>query len=39
MVNHRLDVDAKAKLLKDVRYTPAWIADIFHQLSARGDSD
>lgn len=33
-LNRRLDVDAKAQLLKDIRHAPAWIADIFRALAA-----
>lgn len=34
-LDKRLDNAAKAQLLKDIRYAPAWIADIFHQLADR----
>jgi len=37
-LSRRLDGDAKAQLLKDVRYAPAWIADIFRQLIDKGGS-
>lgn len=38
-LNRRLDADDKAQLLKDVRYAPAWIADIFRQLADKGSSE
>jgi len=35
-LNRRLDAEAKAQLMKDIRYTPAWIADIFRELANMG---
>ena len=32
-LNHRLDDDARKQLMKDIRYAPAWIADIIHELT------
>ena len=34
-LDRRLDVEAKAQLMKDIRYAPAWIADIFRELAGR----
>jgi len=31
-LDQRLDVDARRQLMKDIRYAPAWIAEIFRQL-------
>ncbi|MFH2131877.1 MAG: DUF6088 family protein [bacterium] len=38
-LDRRLDADAKAQLLKDIRHAPAWIADIFRDLAARESSE
>ncbi len=35
-LDRRLDVTARRQLMKDIRYAPAWIADIFHQLVGKG---
>lgn len=32
-LKRRLDEEARAQLMKDIRYAPAWIADIFRTLS------
>jgi hypothetical protein len=32
-LKRRLSVDDRKQLMKDIRYAPAWIADIFHELS------
>lgn len=32
-LDHRLDDAARKQLMKDIRYAPAWIADIFRMLS------
>jgi hypothetical protein len=32
-LDHRLDDDARKQLMKDIRYAPAWIAEIFRQLA------
>ncbi len=37
-LNRRLDADARAQLMRDIRYTPAWIADIFRRLANNGVS-
>ena len=34
-LDRRLDAEAKAQLMKDIRYAPAWIADIFRELAGR----
>jgi hypothetical protein len=34
-----LDAQAKAQLLKDIRYAPAWIADIIRDLAGREKSE
>ncbi len=34
-LDHRLDDAARKQLMKDIRYAPAWIADIFRALSNR----
>jgi hypothetical protein len=34
-LDHRLDDDARKQLMKDIRYAPAWIADIFHKLAGK----
>ena len=34
-LDRRLDAEAKYQLMKDIRYAPAWIADIFRDLSSR----
>lgn len=34
-VDRRLDANAKAQLMKDIRYAPAWIADIFRKLAGK----
>ncbi len=33
-LDRRLDAAARAQLMKDIRYAPAWIADIFRTLAA-----
>jgi len=33
-LNRRLDEDARRQLVKDIRYAPAWIAEIFKRLAA-----
>ena len=35
-LDRRLDDDARKQLMKDIRYAPAWIADIFHKLAGKG---
>ncbi|RKZ37767.1 MAG: hypothetical protein DRQ37_01135 [Gammaproteobacteria bacterium] len=35
-LDRRLDDDARRQLMKDIRYAPAWIADIFHGLAGNG---
>jgi len=35
-LDQRLDAQAKAQLMKDIRYAPAWIADIFRKLAGKG---
>ena len=35
-LNRRLDVAARKQLMKDISYTPAWIADIFRQMAGKG---
>ena len=37
-LDRRLDDEAKAQLMKDIRYAPAWIADIFRDLARRDRS-
>ena len=32
-LDHRLDDDARKQLMKDIRYAPAWIADIIRELT------
>ncbi len=32
-LDRRLDEEARSQLMKDIRYAPAWIADIFRKLS------
>ncbi|MEX2523730.1 MAG: DUF6088 family protein [Gammaproteobacteria bacterium] len=32
-LDRRLDADARRQLMKGIRYAPAWIADIFHELA------
>ena len=34
-LDHRLDDDARKQLVKDIRYAPAWIADIIRSLADR----
>jgi len=34
-LDRRLDADARKQLLKDVRFAPAWIADIMRQLGKK----
>ncbi len=34
-LDRRLNDDARRQLMKDIRYTPAWIADIFHKLVSK----
>lgn len=34
-IDRRLDNDARKQLIKDIRYAPAWIADIFRLLASR----
>ncbi len=36
-LDRRLDDEARRQLIKDIRYTPAWIADIFHRLADKED--
>ncbi len=31
-LDRKLDDDARRQLMKDIRYAPAWIAEIFRQL-------
>ena len=38
-LDHRLDDAARKQLMKDIRYAPAWIADIFRTLSGRKSPD
>ena len=35
-LDRRLDDNARKQLMKDIRYAPAWIADIFHKLVGKG---
>ena len=35
-LSHRLDQQARKQLMKDIRYAPAWIAEIFRQLAMKG---
>ena len=37
-LDHRLDADAGKQLLKDVRFAPAWIADIMRRLSKKKET-
>ena len=37
-IDRLLDDDAHKQLMKDIRYAPAWIADIFHKLAGKGDT-
>lgn len=34
-LDRRLDEEARSQLIKDIRYAPAWIADIFRMLSGK----
>jgi len=34
-LDRRLDANAKAQLMKDIRHAPAWIADIFRKLASK----
>ena len=34
-LDHRLDDATRRQLMKDIRYAPAWIADIFRTLAGR----
>jgi hypothetical protein len=34
-----LDADAKKQLLKDVRFAPAWIADIMRRLGKKKETE
>ena len=34
-LDRRLDANAKAQLMKDIRHAPAWIADIFRKLGGK----
>ena len=34
-LGRRLDANAKAQLIKDIRHAPAWIADIFRKLAGK----
>lgn len=34
-----LDAQAKSQLMKDIRYAPAWIADIIRDLAGRGEPE
>jgi len=34
-LDRRLDANAKAQLMKDIRHAPAWIADIFRKLAGK----
>ena len=36
-LDRRLDDKARRQLIKDIRYTPAWTADIFHRLADKED--
>lgn len=38
-LEQRLDVEACNQLMKDIRYAPAWIAEIFRELSRRKEGD
>ena len=38
-LDHRLDPDDKKRLLKDVRFPPAWIADIMRRLGKESDTE
>ena len=37
-LNRRLDDNAKAQLMRDIRYAPSWIADIFRRLQKSGSA-
>ena len=37
-LDRRLDDAARKQLMKDIRYAPAWIADIFHKLAEKGST-
>jgi hypothetical protein len=37
-LNRRLDANIKTQLMKDIRYAPAWIADIFRRLAGEETS-
>ncbi|HEX9778295.1 MAG TPA: DUF6088 family protein [Geopsychrobacteraceae bacterium] len=37
-LNRRLDAEAKRQLMKDIRYAPTWIAEIFRNLSGKETS-
>jgi len=37
-LNRHLDTTARTQLMKDIRYVPAWIADIFRALAGKGGS-
>ncbi len=36
-LKNRLDESARAQLLKDIRFVPAWIGDVFREISQAGD--
>jgi hypothetical protein len=38
-LDRRLDADARKQLLKDVRFAPAWIADIMRELGKRKEKE
>jgi hypothetical protein len=38
-LDRRLDADARKQLLKDVRFAPAWIADIMRQLGKKKETE
>jgi hypothetical protein len=38
-LDRRLDADARKQLLKDVRFAPAWIADIMRRLGKKKEED
>jgi hypothetical protein len=38
-LDRRLDADSRRQLLKDVRFAPAWIADIMRRLGKKGETE
>lgn len=38
-LNKQLDESARKQLMKDIRYAPAWIAEIFRNLPEKGDKN